>query len=364
MKVKRHPESPGAAHAQSEAERARLPRGRRFARLVRNLSLATFGFSTLAAVALWGVSERTWWGTVFTFCPRHPFLVPPAVLLLASVVVHRWSIVMNLACLVLVAGPLMGTRLPFKLLSSGGVDGRGLSVVSCNVQEYRPDFEAVLQEIVERHPDVVAFQEAPYEHDLYRRYFQGWNTIQEPNLWIGSRFPIRRLDVDHSPLHDRVRVLSVRIDTQDGPFILHDVHLTTPRHGLAKLSIESVLNGQGPAFLEDSTRRRMVETREVRRYIARSQSSFPTLIVGDFNMPTVSNLYRDVWQDFTNAFDEVGIGSGYTALCSTQSYWFNDVPWVRIDHVLADRAWAVRACEIGHGRGSDHRLIWALLTRR
>ena len=90
--------------------------------------------------------------------------------------------------------------------------------------------------------------------------------------------------------------------TTDGPFVLHDVHLMTPRRGLAKLSIETVLNGKGPALVEDSTQGRMTEAWEVRCHIARSQTSFPTLIVGDFNMPTVSNLYRDVWSGFTDAF--------------------------------------------------------------
>jgi endonuclease/exonuclease/phosphatase family metal-dependent hydrolase len=86
--------------------------------------------------------------------------------------------------------------------------------------------------------------------------------------------------------------------------------------------------------------------------------------VGDFNMPTVSHLYRSVWRDFTNAFEEAGWGFGYTAPCTTHARWFDDVPWVRIDHILADPTWTVRACEIGHGRGSDHRLIWASLARR
>ena len=66
---------------------------------------------------------------------------------------------------------------------------------------------------------------------------------------------------------------------------------------------------------------------------------------------------------FNNAFDERGTGFGYTAPCSMRYRWFHDSPWVRIDHILADPTWTVRACAVGRGRGSDHRLIWALLTR-
>lgn len=357
------PESPSRIDAQPNRDPPRRSRRGRFARLVRNLSLATLGFCALATALLWWVSEQTWWGTVFTFCPRHPFLLPPAVLLLLSLAAHRPSIVVNLVSLAIVAGPLMGGRLPLNFFSSTADENRGLSIVSCNVQAFRPDFDEVLHEVSERHPDVVAFQEAPYEHSLCRRYFLGWHTIEEPNLWIGSRFPLHRLDVDPAFPPPAGRVLSVRIDAPDGPFVLHNVHLMTPRRGLAQLSIETVLNGKGPALVEASTQGRMTEAWEVRSHIARSQTAFSTLVVGDFNMPAVSNLYRDVWGDFTNAFDEVGLGFGYTSPCTTHSHWFNDVPWVRIDHILADSTWTVRACEIGHGRGSDHHLIWARVSR-
>jgi endonuclease/exonuclease/phosphatase (EEP) superfamily protein YafD len=364
MEAKRHPENVGMAQTQGGAESSHAAQVDRFAKWVRNLSLLSLGTIALATVILWAIAERTWWGTVFIFCPHCPFLVPPAILLLVSAFAHRRSFMVNLACLALVAGPLMGGRLPFTMPSLQQEEHGELTIVSCNVQAYQPDFESLLKEIVARRPDVVAFQEAPYEHEMCKRYFPGWHTIQEPNFWIGSRYPFQKVDADRMPRRFYDTVLSVRIDTPEGPVILHDVHLMTPRHGLAELSIESILNGKGPASLANSTRLRMDESREARRYIARNQPALPTLIVGDFNMPTISNLYRDNWQDFTNAFDEAGGGFGYTAPCSTHRYWFNNVPWVRIDHILADRAWKVRACEIGRGRGSDHRLIWARVARR
>ena len=92
-------------------------------------------------------------------------------------------------------------------------------------------------------------------------------------------------------------------------------------------------------------------------------SKLPQLIVGDFNTPTVSDIYDVAWHGFANAFEQTGWGFGYTAPCTTHRRWFNDVPWVRIDHILADDHWTVYACGIGSGNGSDHRLIWAKLDQ-
>ncbi len=134
-----------------------------------------------------------------------------------------------------------------------------------------------------------------------------------------------------------------------------------------KLLRSSILDGRGPRALEAETGRRRAEAFETRANIDRNTSALrgpdrtalPVLIVGDFNTPPVSQLYREVWPDFTNAFNAAGFGFGYTAPSIRRRRWFDDVPWLRIDHILTDDHWSVLCCRIGHGRGSDHRLIWA-----
>ncbi len=155
-----------------------------------------------------------------------------------------------------------------------------------------------------------------------------------------------------------------------GRFLLHDLHLTTPRYGFRKLAWRTVLDGSGPRVVEWYTSRRLAEVLATRRYIdgidakGDSHGSLPAVVVGDFNTPNMSTLYRAAWPGFTNAFNEAGFGFGYTAPCTNHKFWFNDVPWVRIDHILADEHWSVSACGVGRGKGSDHRLIWALLFPR
>jgi endonuclease/exonuclease/phosphatase (EEP) superfamily protein YafD len=356
------------APAQAAAVRTPL---RRTAKAVRLLSLASLVIVALATGVLWIVSERTWWGTLFTFLPRHAFLAVPTLLLVCSLFTDRRSILVNLAAMALAAGPLMGGHLPLLLFFGGTTPELGLKVVSCNVQAFEPDFESVLREITALSPDVVALQEAPAENELFPRYFPGWHFLHADQYWIGSRFPLRKVDLCHSGgVFSQPTALSVRIAAPQGAFVLHDVHLTTPRFGFQKLNWSSALDGVGPRSIESYTERRLAEALQARAYVDKISnknddgSPLPVLIVGDFNTPSVSRLYRAAWQGFTNAFNAAGLGFGYTAPCTRHRHWFNDVPWVRIDHILADERWSISACGVGRGNGSDHRLIWALLSRR
>ncbi len=330
-------------------------------RLLRFCSWVSLLVILAATGVLWLVSERTWWGTVFMFLPRHAFLTAPTLLLVLSLFVYRRMILINLAGVLVAAFPLMGARIPLTLPTN---DSDGLRVVSCNVQRYEPDFDSVLREIVSDKPDVVALQEALWVDSRLGDTFPGWHTLHEDEYWIGSRYPLKRIGVCRSKPFDRMSGLSVEIDAPGGPFVLHNLHLTTARFGFDELTLRSPYDGAGTAFVAKYTQWRREESLECRSDVDRNGSTRPQLIVGDFNTPTVSDLYGAAWHGFSNAFDEAGWGFGYTAPCSSHRHWFNDVPWVRIDHILVDEHWSVGRCATGYGNGSDHRLIWAKLDRR
>src|ERR1700733_12481962 len=97
---------------ESSAPAAALPASQPRRKFARRLLCVCSWISLLiilaATAALWFVSERTWWGTVFTYVPPHPFLAPPALLLIASFWIDRRMIVVNLAALLVATFPLMG----------------------------------------------------------------------------------------------------------------------------------------------------------------------------------------------------------------------------------------------------------------
>jgi endonuclease/exonuclease/phosphatase (EEP) superfamily protein YafD len=348
--------APAAAPTKAVVRRRSWPR-----HLLAALSCMSLASILAATAVLWLVSERTWWGSALLFLPRHAFLAVPGLLLLVSLFVSRRMIAVNLAGMLIAAFPLMGGRISMSFPTQGD---DGLRVVSCNVQRYEPDFDSVLREIMEQRPDIVALQEALWTDERLGKAFPGWHAIREDEYWIGSRFPLRRIGVCRSTPFDRVSGLSVEIETPQGPIALHNLHLTTARFGFAELSLHSLFDGAGTAFVEKYTKWRRDEALECRADVDRHSPKLPQLIVGDFNTPTVSEIYGEAWHGFNNAFDEVGWGFGYTAPCTTHRHWFNNVPWVRIDHILADDHWAISACGIGQGNGSDHRLIWAAVKPR
>jgi endonuclease/exonuclease/phosphatase family metal-dependent hydrolase len=68
--------------------------------------------------------------------------------------------------------------------------------------------------------------------------------------------------------------------------------------------------------------------------------------MGDFNLPIESDIYRQIWSPFVNAFDECGTGYGNTK----HTRWFG----VRIDHVLMSPSFRCESADVLEPRGSDH----------
>jgi vancomycin resistance protein VanJ len=82
-------------------------------------------------------------------------------------------------------------------------------------------------------------------------------------------------------------------------------------------------------------------------------SSVPFVVVGDTNLPPGSRIGRKRFEGLHDAFDDVGVGFGFTFPAR--------LPWLRIDRFLGGPG--VRFLSIETlGRGpSDHRAVEAVL---
>jgi endonuclease/exonuclease/phosphatase (EEP) superfamily protein YafD len=131
----------------------------RASRIVAWLSWAYLFLLLVVSLLLFAVSENWWLSSALTYAPRQPWLLPAVGLLVASAVWHRPSVLVNLISTTVVAVPIMGLSLPVSHWMAGTVDSNGqtLKVLSCNVQDFRPDFASVLAEISRFNPDVVVF---------------------------------------------------------------------------------------------------------------------------------------------------------------------------------------------------------------
>ena len=80
-------------------------------------------------------------------------------------------------------------------------------------------------------------------------------------------------------------------------------------------------------------------------------SPYPTIITGDFNDVPSSYTYYQIATGWKDAFLEKGFGVGDTYLGIS--------PTLRIDYILANSSWDVKAWEQMDENLSDHHMIMA-----
>jgi endonuclease/exonuclease/phosphatase family metal-dependent hydrolase len=201
-------------------------------------------------------------------------------------------------------------------------------------------------------PDVVALQAWPSQYDLPALLpGPGWHLSVQGELGLASRYPIREASaLGGQRLKGGGDVGRYTLETPDGPVVLFNLHLASPREGLQAVRDDPF---GGAAELRKSIALRQEESRIASRWAA--EASGAVLLAGDFNMPPESAVYRRDWSQYTNAFATAGFGLGYT--------WYSRYHGLRIDHILAGPGWHCVGCRVGPDVGSDHRPLLAEWVR-
>lgn len=340
------------------APKWKLPTTRAY-RIVRNLTWANLGVLSLIAWLIFSVSETWWISDALLFLPRSPYALPALILLGLSAIHARRYVWVNLLSIAIVVGPMMELQLPLSAAAAAPAEQQ-LTLVSCNVQAFQPNFGKVLREISQIAPDVVAFQEAYGGSPLLETYFADWHIVHVGEFWVGSRYPLKHISTCTAAAYDRETAISVEIDAPQGRFRLFNVHLMTPRRGLSELGPKSALTGAAAEEIDRHAFLREDEAFTTRTFVAAHKPSLPELVVGDFNMTVSSSIFDAAWGDLQNAFSIAGTGYGYTSPCRSHRVWPDDCPWARIDHILASPRWGIEHCRVGVTNGSDHRLVAAV----
>ena len=348
--------NPAPFEAKTRGARLTSPRARR---VVMLLSVANFVGLLVLCFLLDVMSEKWWFSMALTYLPRSPYLVLTIVLALFSFRWCRKANWVNFGAMVLVLVPVMGLRIPFETLGYAESTKPYIKILSCNVQGYHPDFLTVLKEVSRVNPDIVAFQEIAHESDLLKEYFHEWHSVHVTEFWIGSKFPIRLVGQCDFRQFKRTTAIKVEVEGPTGTFMLSNVHLMTAQRSLDELSFHKLLTSDEPYDFRRHIGLRDEEAFVTRAFVSDGDASVPAIVVGDFNLPMSSNLYRAHWGEFQNAFDVVGFGFGYTSPCRPHRFWFDGVPWLRIDHILTSQHWDILDCRVGSKNGSDHRLVTA-----
>jgi endonuclease/exonuclease/phosphatase family metal-dependent hydrolase len=337
---------------------------KRFVRWTLAVSVLNVLATILLVAVTLSVSEDWWLTGSLIYIPQTPLLIPSTCLLGCSFVWHMKSAILNMTSIGLLTISMCGFGLSMKPLAKLEESDRNITVVTCNVQNFKPHFSKVMRELSRVKPDIVALQEAlDQPPQMLTEYFKDWSFQHKDEFWVGSRWPVTLVDSFEATPYERATALKVRIDTPNGPILLSNVHLMTARRGLSGMSVSSIISGEGPGEAEHHALLRFEEARQTREFISNSPR-MPHIIVGDFNMPQTSSVLHENFGDFTNAFEKAGLGFGYTAPCRPVRFWLPNTPWLRIDHVYSTEHFEPMRCRVGEFNGSDHRLVSAVLQLR
>ena len=319
----------------------------------RALDVLAWGYlaaTILIAVAMWTLGDRWWPATFLVFMGRWVFLLPLAALVPAALVLRRRLLVPLALGAAITLGPIMGVRTGWHRMLAPP-EGMPLRVVTFNVEGGRVVATELPLLLEAWQPDVVLFQECGEELAAETERMAGWHAHHVYQLCTLSRFPIASAEpMDRSAL-ERVKqdaarvggagyVVRYALTTPGGTIGLANLHLETPRKGF-----EGLMQGDVER-LRLNTTLRDIESSRARRWI--DGLRVPTIVAGDFNTPVESRIFQEHWSDLVDAFSHVGVGLGITK--------YNGWIRIRIDHVLADRAWwRVARARTGDDFGSDHR---------
>lgn len=310
-------------------------------------------FVLLTWFGLWAGGDR--WGpmTVLLFGPRWILLLPLVVLGVFAVPSKpRLSVPLLIAAMIVLV-PIMGFNIGWGRWTGAETNGMPLRVVTYNAAGGRT-LNTSLPWIIEKtRADIIGFQECGSALASAVRELPeiAWHTSIRDQLCLVSRFPLiglRQLDRENIRFAGGSgMVIEHTIDLGERELHLTNLHLDTPRKGLAPVREGHV--SEGLSTLGSKSVVRDIESRQAREMVDAGGDAI--IVLGGFNLPVESVIYRRHWRDLTNAFSHSGFGFGYTRFAG----WIR----ARIDHILVGPKLQVERTIVGPDFGSDHRPVIA-----
>jgi endonuclease/exonuclease/phosphatase (EEP) superfamily protein YafD len=188
--------------------------------------------------------------------------------------------------------------------------------------------------------DVVAKSLGEFDADVLAIVEATSDKVQRAKYWK-QRLP----DYSPLPLDDGILLL-VR-----GQATLREKGSLTDRGKFRRLEVE-VRGVRFDLIMADIVSDPWLSRRPTLRKLweqMQQQADRPTLVVGDFNTPPTSAWFDDWRDEWTRAWDSVGIGY--------QPTWPQPLPVLTLDHVWGNRWIRFHRCAGGWSNCSDHRPI-------
>ena len=302
------------------------------------------------------VTLLPWWPTLnVLIIPKYVLLFGPRWLLLMLVlpIILGWRILSTkqkklYPLLILFSLNYLDFQLPnlWHYFTADNVTGDELKVVSFNIGGGGSEEELKLL-VKYIKPDILLLQEAS-GINLTEFFSDDYVSECISGLCILSKYPFHRTRTLDRKLFGGWGQFAAfyRIITPNGQLSLANIHLETPRSvlmGVVYRHFDQVLAEK----IEDN---RQFEVDLINLWANKQQN---VVVVGDFNMPSDENLFRQSFSNLHNAVDIKGFGYNDTKYTS----WFG----VRIDHILYSSDMHLVDIEVVELLKGDHQPLMAVL---
>jgi len=317
--------------------------------IIAKASLYFFYFSCFLVVLCRVMPWSTFWALVeipLLFAPRWWFFLVllPVVIINPLLLFKQWK-------RILVTLPIALFYLSFQVPISNlliNSAGQSLSIMSVNLGGKIKNIDLIKKQIVNEQLVLIAFQETP-EAEAKKVVPQGWDLHCIGQMCLASAYKLEYLNSQSRRLLGGWGELGLlyQIQINGQKVYVMNLHLETPRKGfedfqLSKLNFEAIFKNTEQRYIESSIISSWLENKA------------PIIILGDFNMPVESSIYRENFSHYQNTFNEAGFGFGFTKY----TRFIN----IRIDHILTDEHFSVLEAKIGNDVGSDHSPILATIV--
>jgi endonuclease/exonuclease/phosphatase (EEP) superfamily protein YafD len=328
----------------------------------RRAAVGLAWLSTIAMFLAWGIvsllGDRVWWALPFLFGPRWVAGVLLLGALPALVLARRTGLITLLGMCALFFFGLRDLRLGLgRFEPASGTELRVMELNAGAGSAGGPPAETILAEIERLTPDLVIIAECGAGLGEAIAATGGWTVKRSmTSLCLASRFPVESWE-ERNPMDIWVEggagaIARAHVITEGGTLRVGLVQLETPRHALDNYFDLSEIPTLGEVTRRNM-RQRERESRTAREWIFAGGNE-PTIVVGDFNLPIESAIYKRHWGALRNAFSRSGFGFGET---KRTRLW-----GIRIDHLVTTGDVVTRQAFVGRDVGSDHLPLFARLV--
>jgi endonuclease/exonuclease/phosphatase family metal-dependent hydrolase len=223
--------------------------------------------------------------------------------------------------------------------------GHSIRVMSFNMSGGSFDSRKLNIQIEFNQPDIMVFQESSHSK-LKKTLPKNWFLNCQQSQCVASKTKSKITDFQTRRIFDGWGTFAALFElTIAGQTVyILNVHLETPRK-----AYENIRYGQ----FNLSLMKKIYEQRYLEATLAKSLavSYSPLIIAGDFNMTSDSWIYNYSFGEYSNAFNDKGLGFGDTKHTTLLG--------VKIDHILIDQDFSVVNSWVDIDTGSDHRPLFA-----